>query len=98
MLIFWQKIRMFIHTSIYILDTDTYLDRDRNESRPEWNFCNFASSLTGPAELLLQYNEIYIEISLGKKPVLHSVLLSMRLLLFEKGISFCPMGDQFESI
>lgn len=43
---------------------------------------NFTSSLNGPAELPLQYNEICIEISFKK----NSVLLSMRLILFE-GVS-----------
>lgn len=50
---------------------------------------NFASSLNGPAELPLQYNEICIEISLKEK--LCSLINASDSV--RKGISFSPIED-----
>lgn len=55
---------------------------------------NFASSLNGPAELPLQYNEICIEISLKEK--LCSLINASDSV--RKGISFSPIEDQLKSI
>lgn len=74
-----------IWDTLHISDADL----DRNESRPERDFCNFAWSLTGPAELPLQYNEICIEISLKKKKNCSLIDASDSV---RKGYQFLPDG------
>lgn len=65
-------------------------DLDRNETRPERDFCNFAWSLAGPAELPSQYNEICIEISLKKKEKKNSLIDASNSV--RKGYQFLPDG------
>lgn len=98
-------IGLYIYSTVYTghlvyIECRCNLHRNRNGSRPKWGFCNSASSLTGAAELPLQYNDCNTTLKYLWKKNLYPTfsVINAPDSVFELGISLCPMGDQLKSI